>query len=194
MCHFAPVVLYLWCHPPAPWEVLPSEEDALTIPTFKSGLTASTGLMRLFLLSHFFVGQPFSFISLLGNIEGSTFLSTVPKLPCPRALVGWDMTGTEAKWISPLSFPFILTEPQGPGSWGAVAKTNPSCSGVNQEPRNLDVLFWFGFRARQLLFLMSSKKMSQRKESDYTWIKGTFLKALAQREGEDVVWFSVWFS
>lgn len=52
LCYRGPL-FNLWCHSPAPREMLPSGEDALT---FKSGITTPehpTGLMRPFLLSGF---------------------------------------------------------------------------------------------------------------------------------------------
>lgn len=57
----------LCCHSPAPWKVLPSGEDVLTIPTFKSGLAAPehpAGLVRPFLLPHFFGWKPTVFLHL----------------------------------------------------------------------------------------------------------------------------------
>lgn len=78
-----------WCHSLAPQGVLPSGEDALTIPTFKSGLTAPeppAGLMRLFLQSCFLWIRCFPASPSWGTLEAaSTFLSTVPKLPRPCA-------------------------------------------------------------------------------------------------------------
>lgn len=122
----------LWCPSSAPQEVLPSGEEALTFQPRLTRPEHPTGLMRHSCLSVFFVDQLFSCISLLGNIEGSTFLSTVPKLLCPCALVGW--VRWEQRQREHLSFPPIMTQPQGPGGWGASAKANPGCSGVTQEP------------------------------------------------------------
>lgn len=87
----------LWCPSSAPQEVLPSGEEALTFQPRLTRPEHPTGLMRHSCLSVFFVDQLFSCISLLGKIEGSTFLSTVPKITLSLCPGGVGEMGTEAK-------------------------------------------------------------------------------------------------
>lgn len=170
--------------------MIPSGEDALTIPTFKSRLTVPehpAGLMRPFLLSYF-CGLTFPASPFWGTLKAAP--SSAQSWNCPVPVPWWggvwpEQRQSEHHVLS--SHPDTATR-----TWelGCCSQNKPRLLWGNsgaQKPQSF-VLIWAQGQG-SCCFLCLLRKCYRGK--NYTWIKGTFLKHW--HRSRDKIWFGFLF-